>query len=81
MSLSLTDYADRVWHGAVDDSIVHAGQAGSGVIEVVDGVGWHPGFGNVVTFRTDDQVILFDTGNPLSAAVSTRPCAPGHRSR
>ncbi len=81
MNLSLTDYADRVWHGAVDDSVVHAGQAGSGVIEVADGVGWHPGFGNVVTFRTDDQVILFDTATRSPPAVSTRPCAPGHHSR
>lgn len=67
MRFSLTDYADQVWHGAVDDSIVHAGRAGSGVIEVVDGVGWYPGFGNVVVFRTADEVILFDTGNPLGA--------------
>ncbi|MFE8946138.1 alkyl sulfatase dimerization domain-containing protein [Streptomyces sp. NPDC007856] len=67
MSFSLTDYADRVWQGAVDDSIVHTGQAGSGVIEVVDGVGWHPAFGNVITFRTDSEIILFDTGNPLAA--------------
>ncbi|MER6570783.1 alkyl sulfatase dimerization domain-containing protein [Streptomyces sp. NPDC001093] len=67
MSFSLTDYADQVWQGAVDDSIVRAGQAGSGVIEVVDGVGWYPGFGNVITFRTNGEVILFDTGNPLAA--------------
>jgi alkyl sulfatase BDS1-like metallo-beta-lactamase superfamily hydrolase len=67
MSFSLTDYADRVWQGAVDDSIVRAGQAGSGVVEVVDGVGWYPGFGNVVVFRTGGEVILFDTGNPLGA--------------
>ncbi|MET8584245.1 alkyl sulfatase dimerization domain-containing protein [Streptomyces collinus] len=67
MRFSLTDYADQVWHGSVDDSIVHAGSAGSGVVEVVDGVGWYPGFGNVVVFRTADEVILFDTGNPLAA--------------
>jgi alkyl sulfatase BDS1-like metallo-beta-lactamase superfamily hydrolase len=67
MSFSLTDYADRVWQGAVDDSIVRAGLAGSGVVEVVDGVGWYPGFGNVVVFRTGGEVILFDTGNPLGA--------------
>ncbi|MER6472869.1 alkyl sulfatase dimerization domain-containing protein [Streptomyces collinus] len=67
MRFSLTDYADQVWHGAVDDSIVHAGRPGSGVIEVVDGVGWYPGFGNVVVLRTADEVILFDTGNPLAA--------------
>ncbi|MFF7241804.1 alkyl sulfatase dimerization domain-containing protein [Streptomyces collinus] len=67
MRFSLTDYADQVWHGAVDDSIVHAGRAGSGVIEVVDGVGWYPGFGNVIAFRTADEVVLFDTGNPWAA--------------
>ncbi|MGC0314236.1 alkyl sulfatase dimerization domain-containing protein [Kitasatospora acidiphila] len=67
MSFSITEYADRVWDGAADDSIVHTGQAGAGVIDVTDGVGWYPGFGNVITFRGDGEIVLFDTGNPLAA--------------
>lgn len=68
MSFSLTRYADQVWHGTADDSIVHTGLHGAGVIEVTDGVGWHPGFGNVIAFRTGEEITLFDTGNPLGAA-------------
>lgn len=67
MSFSLTEYADQVWQGAVDDSIAHTGQAGTGVLDVTDGVGWYPGFGNVITFRTGGEIVLFDTGNPLAA--------------
>lgn len=33
----------------------------------MDGVGWYPGFGNVITFRTGGEILLFDTGNPLTA--------------
>lgn len=68
MNTSLVAYADRVWSGETDDSIVHAGMNGAGVLGVTDGVGWYPGFGNVITFRAGGEVILFDTGNPLGAA-------------
>ncbi|WP_063759090.1 alkyl sulfatase dimerization domain-containing protein [Streptomyces globisporus] len=69
MSLSLTNYADQVWRGAADESIVHTGLAGAGVLEVMDGVGFHPGFGNVIVFRGDGEIVLFDSGNPLGASA------------
>lgn len=66
--LDIRAYADRIWTGEADDSIAHTGLHGTGVVDVADGVGWAPGFGNVVAFRADgDEVVLFDTGNPLTA--------------
>ncbi|MBD2898456.1 putative alkyl/aryl-sulfatase YjcS [Actinomadura sp. RB99] len=64
----IKDYADRVWRGAADDSIVHTGMGGSGVIEIADGLGWQPGFGNVIAFRGRGELMLFDTGNQMTAA-------------
>ena len=68
MSFSLTDFADRVWRGAADNDIVHSGMTGAGVVPVLDGVGWHPGFGNVIAFRSSGETVLFDSGNPYGAA-------------
>jgi alkyl sulfatase BDS1-like metallo-beta-lactamase superfamily hydrolase len=62
MTRSLTDYADDVWNGAADDNI-----AQSGVLDVADGVGFHPGFGNVIAFRAGGELVLFDSGNPMGA--------------
>ncbi|TDC98539.1 MBL fold metallo-hydrolase [Nonomuraea deserti] len=64
----IVEYADRVWRGESDDSIVDAGLAGTGVQTVADGLGWWPGFGNVIAFETEGELVLFDTGNPYTAA-------------
>ncbi|SDJ59890.1 Metallo-beta-lactamase superfamily protein [Nonomuraea maritima] len=64
----IVEYADRVWRGESDDSIVDAGMSGKGVHTVADGVGWWPGFGNVITFETEGELLLFDTSSPMSAA-------------
>ncbi|MBN1095070.1 MBL fold metallo-hydrolase [Blastococcus sp. TML/C7B] len=69
MTRSLIDYADDVWNGAADDNIAQSGSAGSGVLDVADGVGFHPGFGNVITFKAGGEVLLFDSGNPMGAAA------------
>ncbi|MGE5288653.1 MAG: alkyl sulfatase dimerization domain-containing protein [Micromonosporaceae bacterium] len=68
MGIDIRDYADKVWRGEAEDSIVHTGMGGSGVVEVADGLGWQPGFGNVIAFRTAGELILFDTGNQYTAA-------------
>ncbi|MCZ7461365.1 alkyl sulfatase dimerization domain-containing protein [Streptomyces sp. WMMC940] len=68
MTFSVTEYADRVWNGEIDDSIVSTPKSGAGVIDVVDGVGWRPGFGNVFAFRAAGELLLFDTGNPYDAS-------------
>ena len=67
MTRSLTDYADDVWNGAADDNIAQSGSGESGVLDVADGVGFHPGFGNVITFRAGGELVLFDSGNPMGA--------------
>jgi alkyl sulfatase BDS1-like metallo-beta-lactamase superfamily hydrolase len=67
MTRSLIDYADDVWRGLADDNIAQSSSAGKGVLDVTDGVGFQPGFGNVVTFRAGGELILFDSGNPLGA--------------
>jgi len=69
VSFDIKDYADKVWLGEADDSIVHTGMGGSGVVELADGLGWQPGFGNIIGFRTAGELILFDTGNPHTAAM------------
>ncbi|MCF6470337.1 MBL fold metallo-hydrolase [Nonomuraea sp. MG754425] len=64
----IEEYADRVWRGEADDDIVEAGMAGQGVQPIAGGVGWWPGFGNVITFETGGELVLFDTSSPFSAA-------------
>ncbi|MGW3348072.1 alkyl sulfatase dimerization domain-containing protein [Nonomuraea rubra] len=64
----IEEYADQVWQGEADDSIVDAGMTGKGVLTVAEGVGWWSGFGNVITFETGGELLLFDTSSPFSAA-------------
>lgn len=59
-------HAERVWSGQVDDHIA-GGTRGGAVIDIADGLGLLPGFGNAIAFRSEGQLMLFDTGNPLSA--------------
>lgn len=61
------EYADRVWRGEMADSIVDNGMDGQGVQTIADGLGWWPGFGNVITFETEGELVLFDTSSPFSA--------------
>jgi alkyl sulfatase BDS1-like metallo-beta-lactamase superfamily hydrolase len=64
----IEEYADQVWQGEADDSIVDAGMTGKGVLTVTEGVGWWSGFGNVIAFETGGELVLFDTSSPFSAA-------------
>ncbi|UBU11736.1 alkyl sulfatase dimerization domain-containing protein [Nonomuraea gerenzanensis] len=64
----IVEYADQVWRGEADDSIVDSGMTGKGVLTIADGVGWWSGFGNVVAFETEGELVLFDTSSPFSAA-------------
>ncbi|WP_051299989.1 alkyl sulfatase dimerization domain-containing protein [Actinomadura rifamycini] len=65
--MNIREYADKVWSGESDDSIANTGMGGKGVIDIADGLGWKPGFGNVIAFRTRGELILFDTGNEAYA--------------
>ncbi|MFG1706340.1 alkyl sulfatase dimerization domain-containing protein [Nonomuraea sp. M3C6] len=64
----IVEYAERVWRGESDDSIVDAGMEGKGVQTVTDGLGWWSGFGNVIAFETEGELVLFDTSSPFSAS-------------
>ncbi|MER6005644.1 alkyl sulfatase dimerization domain-containing protein [Nonomuraea angiospora] len=64
----IIEYAERVWRGESDDSVVDAGLQGKGVQPIADGVGWWPGFGNVTAFETEGELVLFDTSSAFSAA-------------
>ncbi|MFI6323552.1 alkyl sulfatase dimerization domain-containing protein [Nonomuraea sp. NPDC050556] len=64
----IEEYADRVWRGEMADSIVDNGMDGKGVQTIAGGLGWWPGFGNVITFETEGELLLFDTSSPFSTA-------------
>ncbi|MFI6737713.1 alkyl sulfatase dimerization domain-containing protein [Nonomuraea sp. NPDC050451] len=64
----IIEYAERVWRGESDDSVVDAGMQGKGIQPIADGLGWWPGFGNVTAFETEGELVLFDTGSTFSAA-------------
>ncbi|MDF9716133.1 alkyl sulfatase dimerization domain-containing protein [Nocardioides sp. ChNu-99] len=66
----LRRYADDVWAGRLDDDIAHSARGGGEVVDVADGLGWLPGFGNVIAFEAADELLLFDTGNALTAERS-----------
>ncbi|SFS97074.1 alkyl sulfatase dimerization domain-containing protein [Saccharopolyspora flava] len=59
-------HADQVWNGRIDDHIA-GGTRADAVIDIADGLGLLPGFGNAIAFRSAGELLLFDTGNPLSA--------------
>jgi alkyl sulfatase BDS1-like metallo-beta-lactamase superfamily hydrolase len=69
MNFSITDYADQIWNGTLDDSIAAPALGDAGVIDIVDGVGWCPGFASSLIFRIDGELILFDTGSPFGATA------------
>ena len=64
----IIEYAERVWRGESDDSVVDAGMQGKGVQPITEGLAWWPGFGNVIAFETEGELLLFDTGSEFSAA-------------
>ncbi|MEU6786528.1 alkyl sulfatase dimerization domain-containing protein [Nonomuraea angiospora] len=64
----IIEYAERVWRGESDDSVVDAGLQGKGVQPIAEGLGWWPGFGNVTAFETEGELVLFDTSSAFSAA-------------
>jgi alkyl sulfatase BDS1-like metallo-beta-lactamase superfamily hydrolase len=65
--MDIVKHADAVWSGGVDDDIVRSIPANTGVLDIADGVGFRSGFGNVIAFRGDGELVLFDTGNPFDA--------------
>ena len=60
--------ADRLWRGELSTTKLHPLSPGTGLAEVADGVSFVPSFANVSAVRTDDGLVLVDTGSPMVAA-------------
>jgi alkyl sulfatase BDS1-like metallo-beta-lactamase superfamily hydrolase len=64
----IVEYAERAWRGEPEDSIAAPRVEGKGaVLPIADGLGWWQGFGNVITFESEGETILFDTSSPWAA--------------
>ena len=72
MTLGVLELSDRLWRGELRVEDVHPFSLVGPVEEVADGVGFVPSFANVSAFRTDDGLVLVDTGSgPLAQHVHT----------
>ncbi len=67
MTTDILALADRMWHGDVRTSDVHPVSHLGGLAEICDGVAFLPAFANVTAIRTDDGLVLVDTGSAFVA--------------
>src|SRR4051794_38111706 len=68
--VDVLDLADKLWTGAVTVEDTHPFSLIGEAQEVADGVAFVPSFANVSAFRTDDGLVLVDTGSaPLAQHV------------
>jgi alkyl sulfatase BDS1-like metallo-beta-lactamase superfamily hydrolase len=66
----IIDLADRLWRGENTVEEAHPFSLIGEAEEVADGVAFVPSFANVTAFRTDDGLVLVDTGSaPLAEHV------------
>jgi alkyl sulfatase BDS1-like metallo-beta-lactamase superfamily hydrolase len=66
--VGVLEHSDALWRGDLRVEDHHPFQAGGGIEEVADGVAFLPGFANVTALRTDDGLVMVDTGSPFTAA-------------
>jgi len=67
----LLDYAERMWHGEAGmDGLLADGSLWGVAHELTDEVAVVAGFSNVIAFRTDAGLLLFDTGVEFAAAAA-----------
>ncbi|HEV7887668.1 MAG TPA: alkyl sulfatase dimerization domain-containing protein [Acidimicrobiales bacterium] len=59
--------ADRLWRGESSIDETHPFSHIGGLAEVAEGVAFVPSFANVSAFRTDDGLVLVDTGSAMLA--------------
>ena len=59
--------ADRLWRGETNIEDHHPFSHIGGLAEVADGVAFIPSFANVSAFRTDEGLLLVDTGSAMLA--------------
>ena len=70
--MDILDLADKLWTGEVSVEDSHPFSLIGEAQEVADGVAFVPSFANVTAFRTDDGLVLVDTGSaPLAQHVHT----------
>jgi glyoxylase-like metal-dependent hydrolase (beta-lactamase superfamily II) len=68
--VDILDLADKLWRGETTVEEVHPFSLIGAAQEVADGVAFVPSFANVSAFRTDDGLVLVDTGSaPLAQHV------------
>jgi glyoxylase-like metal-dependent hydrolase (beta-lactamase superfamily II) len=70
--VDILDLAEKLWTGEVSVEDSHPFSLLGEAEEVADGVAFVPSFANVTAFRTDDGLVLVDTGSaPLAQHVHT----------
>ncbi|HEY6474231.1 MAG TPA: MBL fold metallo-hydrolase, partial [Acidimicrobiales bacterium] len=70
MTSDVLSVAERLWNGELSTSTFHPVDHMGGFVEITDGVGFCPSFANVSSFKTDDGLVLVDTGSaPLAQIV------------
>ncbi len=71
--MDIVELADRLWRGEASTAQHHPVVFTSELVEVTDGVAFLPAFANCTALRTEDGLVMVDTGSPLSAhAVHTQ---------
>jgi alkyl sulfatase BDS1-like metallo-beta-lactamase superfamily hydrolase len=69
MTADVLALADRLWRGDLPPSEYHPVSHLGGMAEICDGVAFAPGFANVTAVRTEDGLVLVDTGSSFAAAA------------
>lgn len=70
MTLGVLDLSDKLWRGEIGIEQAHPFSLIGPVEELADGVAFVPSFANVSALRTDDGLLLVDTGSaPLASHV------------
>jgi alkyl sulfatase BDS1-like metallo-beta-lactamase superfamily hydrolase len=70
--MDVLDLSDKLWRGETTVEEVHPFSLIGEAQEVLDGVAFVPSFANVSAFRTDEGLVLVDTGSaPLAQHVHT----------
>ena len=83
MTLGVLDLSDRLWRGEARVEDVHPFSLIGAVEELADGVAFVPSFANVTALRSEDGLVLVDTGSaPLAqhvhATIRTWDSSPLH---
>jgi alkyl sulfatase BDS1-like metallo-beta-lactamase superfamily hydrolase len=71
--MSVLDLAERLWSGSTRIEDAHPFSMLGEAEEVADGVAFVPSFANVSALRTDDGLVLVDTGSAPHAEHGHRP--------